>query len=617
MPEIISPSFSYSYYRRFLLFFSLILFKYMVEWAIPRLFMAEIDEHPWTFLDAYRGRFFTTKWPTFPQVLMISADRYPDGPCFTDFEGPDGSKNTKTYAQVLANVKKLAKWMTANGIRKGDKIAVSGKNSPEWGTVYLAALFASGIIVPIDYALHENEMENLIATAQPKMIFIDEDKFDYFSKNSAKIKVLSLSPKYEDVYAYNLEADGDVPENPPAEPDDIAAILFTSGTTGTPKGVMLSHENFISDCYIAQSNFHHGNGDIFYALLPIHHAYTMQAAFINPLSTGAEIVFGKSMAVTKLMRELREGKITVMLGVPLLYNKLLAGIKKGIRAKGPVVAGLMKCLMGFSYFIKKVFNKNPGKVIFKKVLEQANIYTLRVAICGGGPLSPSVFKAYNAAGINFIQGYGLTETSPIVTLTPIEHFKIESVGKDFYPHEEIKILNPDSDGIGEIAIKGPMVMKGYYNMPEETAKMFTEDGFLKSGDIGRLDSEHYLYLCGRAKNIIVTSGGKNVYPEEIEDAFQMYDNVQQIVVQGYKEKEDPTSEAIEALIYPSDLVYNTLGIKRSDSFATDDVKEIIQNDVDSVNRTLQPYARITKVTILEQPMATTTTLKVKRNYSKK
>jgi long-chain acyl-CoA synthetase len=588
----------------------------MVEWAIPRLFMAEKDEHPWTFLDAYRGRFFNTKWPTFPQVLMISADRYPDSPCFTDFEGPDGSKNTKTYAQVLANVKKLAKWMTANGIRKGDKVAVSGKNSPEWGTVYLAALFASGIIVPIDYALHENEMENLIATAHPKMLFIDEDKFDYFSKNSGKIKVLSLSPKHEDVYAYNLEADGDVPENPPAEPDDIAAILFTSGTTGTPKGVMLSHENFISDCYIAQSNFHHGNGDIFYALLPIHHAYTMQAAFINPLSTGAEIVFGKSMAVSRLMKELREGGITVMLGVPLLYNKLLAGIKKGIRAKGPIVAGIMKMLMGLSYIIKKTTGKNPGKFLFKSVLKQANIYTLRVAICGGGPLSSSVFKAYNAAGINFIQGYGLTETSPIVTLTPVEHFKIESVGKDFWPYEEIRIINPDRDGIGEIAIKGPMLMKGYYNMPEETAKMFTEDGFIKTGDIGKLDSEHYLVLCGRAKNIIVTEGGKNVYPEEIEDAFQLYDDVQQITVQGYIMDEDTRSEGIEALIYPSDQVFEKLGVKREDAFASDDVEEILQADVDAVNRGLQPYARISKITVLENPLAMTTTLKVKRNYRK-
>ena len=574
------------------------------------------DIHPWTFLDEYRGRVFNTTWPTFPQVLSISAERYPDSPCFTDFDGPDGAKRTFSYAQVLANVKKLAKWMTANGIRKGDRIAVTGKNSPEWGTVYLAALFASGIIVPVDYALHDNEMDNLIQTAQPKMVFADEDKYDVFKANPGTKKILSLSPRHADTYIYNLEAEGEVPENEPAEPDDTAAILFTSGTTGTPKGVMLSHENFISDCYIAQSNFRHGNGDVFYALLPIHHAYTMQAAFINPLSTGAEIVFGKSMAVSRLMKELREGKITVMLGVPLLYNKLLAGITKGIQEKGSLVAGLMKFLMGLSYLIKKITGKNPGKVLFKTVLQQANIYTLRVAICGGGPLSSNVFRAYNAAGINFIQGYGLTETSPILALNPVDHFKIESVGKDFYPYEEIMILNPDKDGVGEITVKGPMVMKGYYNMTEETAEMFTETGFLKTGDIGRLDSEHYLILRGRAKNIIVTSGGKNVYPEEIEDAFQLYDDIQQITVQSYIEDEHTRSEGIEALIYPGDEIFKKLGVKREEMFASDDVKEIIQGDVDAVNRTLQPYARISKVTILEQPLEMTTTLKVKRNYRK-
>ena len=306
---------------------------------------------PWAFLEQYRGKVFDTDWPTFPQVLTINAERFPDSPCFTDFEGPNGSKNTLTYSQVLNNVKKLASWLTEQGVKKGDKVAVIGKNSPEWGTVYLGTLFASGIIIPLDNGLHENEVENLLNTAKPKIIFSDDERFEALGKLKG-VKVFSLSPKHKDEYVYNLEAKKAVKPNEPATPDDLAAILFTSGTTGTPKGVMLTHENFISDCYIAQSNFHHGNGDVFYALLPIHHAYTMQAAFINPLSQGCEIVFGKSMAVSRLMKELREGKITVMLGVPLLYNKLLAGIKKGIRDKGVIVAIIMKILMGLSYIIK-------------------------------------------------------------------------------------------------------------------------------------------------------------------------------------------------------------------------------------------------------------------------
>lgn len=585
----------------------------MIEWYIMK---NTNNNLPWSFLDSYRGKVFDGEWPTFPQVLRISAERFPDSPCFTDFDGPNASKRSFTYAQVLANAESLSVWLAANGVKKGDRVAVIGKNSPEWAIAYLATLFAGGIVVPIDYALHDKEVDNLLRVSEPKIIFVDEEKYESFARNAGSLKVMSLSPKYPESYVCNLKAAGKIEADREAESGDVAAILFTSGTTGTPKGVMLTHENLISDCYIAQLNFRHHNGDVFYALLPIHHAYTMQAAFINPLSTGAEIVFGKNMAVSRLMRELREGKITVMLGVPLLYNKLLAGIKKGIREKGVLVAGIMRFLMGFSYLIKKLTGKNPGKVLFKAVLQQANIYTLRVAICGGGPLSSSVFKAYNAAGINFIQGYGLTETSPIIALNPVERFKIESVGKDFYPYEEVKIINPDKDGIGEIAVKGPMVMKGYYNMPEETAKMFTDDGFFKTGDVGKIDDERYISLCGRAKNIIVTSGGKNVYPEEIEDAFQLYDNIQQITVQGYIEDNESKSESIEALIYPSDEAFKKLGVERGASFAGYDIRHLIQADVDAVNHTLQPYARITKITILDKPLEMTTTLKVKRNYKK-
>ena len=578
--------------------------------------MASKVKMPWKALDPYRNKVFTTEWPTFPQLIQINVERFGDNPCFTDFEGPNGSKQTLTYKQAFDKIQTLAQWLVENGVKKGDHVAVTGKNSPEWAIVYLATMFASGTVIPLDYGLNETEVQNLIKASEPKIIFVDEEKYDMVQKNNPKLKVMSLTPKKPDTYVYNLKATKEVTMNEPVTPEDLAVILFTSGTTGIPKGVMLTHENLISDSFLAQTQLLILPTDTFYALLPIHHAYTMQAAFICPLSVGAEIVFGKSMSVSRLMKELREGHITVMLGVPLLYNKLLSGIKKGLKEKGPVVSGLMNGLMNFSYGVKKLTKLNPGKVLLKPVLEKANISTLRVAICGGGPLALSVFKGYNSMGINFIQGYGLTETSPIITLNPIEKFKIESVGRSFTPYSEIKILNPDENGIGEICAKGPMIMKGYYNMPEETAKMFTEDGWLKTGDIGKIDKEHYVYLCGRAKNLIVTAGGKNVYPEEIEDAFQLCDDVQQIVVQGYANAEDETAEEIEALIYPSDSVYEELGQKREESYNSPEVTARIQSEVSKVNKTLQPYARITRITILENPLEMTTTKKIKRNYKK-
>ena len=578
--------------------------------------MNEMSKRPWAFLDAWRGKKFTGEWPTLPEMFEITTERFPDRNCLTVFE-PD--RSTLTYRETLAAIKKLAGWLTAHGLKKGTHIAVSGKNSSEWAIVYLAALYAGGTIIPIDYGLHTYEIASLLKTAKPLFFFVDEEKYDYFleeSKSQSFIgEVYSLNGNHADRYVYNLQAEPLATYFPLRE-TDTAAILFTSGTMGNPKGVMLSHRNIVSDCYIAQSHLKIFESDIFYALLPIHHSYTMVAVFIEAISVGAEIVFGKSLVVSRMLRELKEGKITMLLGVPLLFNKLLAGIMKGVRSKGVFVYGIIRFLMGVSYLIKKTTGKNIGKTLFKSVLEKANLTTLRIAISGGGPLSKEVFRAYNEFGIDFVQGYGLTETSPIIALNPKEHFKIESVGSYFHPYMEMKILDPDENGRGEICAKGPMIMQGYYNMPEETAAVLSEDGWFRTGDIGWLDDEKYLYLCGRAKNLIVTSGGKNVYPEEIENAFQMYYNdIEQITVMGYHPENDLTSEEIEVLIYPTDELYKTLNLDRGTPAGDSAAYKRMAAIVEIVNKELLPYQRITKTTILDKPLEMTTTKKVKR-YNK-
>ena len=573
--------------------------------------------NPIKFLDDFRDKDFSGEWPTLAEMLKITVKRFGERNAFTDWDSDDGSKRTYSYNEVYEKVEKLAKWLVQNGVEKGDRIAVSGKNSPEWATVYLAAHFAGAIICPIDYALHDDEIENLLQTAEPKFLFIDFEKFEHFDANQKNCKVYSLNRKNQK-YVYNLEPHGEVELNQfPAE-EDTAAILFTSGTTGVPKGVMLSHKNLVSDAFIAQYHMIIDYNDVFYALLPIHHAYTMLAVFIESICIGAEIVFGKSMAVSRLMKELKEGKITMLLGVPLLFNKLAAGILNGIKQKGKFVYVILKILLEISYIIKKITRINVGHKMFNAVLEKANLNTIRIAICGGGPLAKSVFKLYNQLGIDFVQGYGLTETSPIIALNPVQHFKIESVGKYFVGHMEMKILNPNDDGIGEICVKGPMVMQGYYKMPEETAKMFTSDGWFKTGDLGWLDSENYLMLSGRCKNLIVTEGGKNVYPEEIEDSFQLETDIQQITVRGYIADKNTKSEEIEALIYPADSLYEKLNLVREECPGDDDKKaEVLKNVskiVEKINKKLQPYQKITKITILEKPLEMTTTMKVKRNF---
>jgi long-chain acyl-CoA synthetase len=313
------------------------------------------------------------------------------------------------------------------------------------------------------------------------------------------------------------------------------------------------------------------------------------------------------MAITQIMHDLKTAGVTMFLGVPLLFNKLIAGILRGVREKGILVYGIIRTLMGISGLIKKLTGINPGKKLFHSVLDKASLATIRICISGGGPLAPSVFRKYNQLGIDFVQGYGLTETSPILTLNPIDHYKEESVGR-IIPQVDMKILEPDHRGAGEIAVKGPMVMQGYYEMPEETAEVFTDDGYFRTGDVGYLDGENYLYLTGRAKNLIVSEGGKNVYPEEIENEFQLYGEIGQIMVRGYQTNRHDRVEQIEALVHPDEDFF-----KGENALRADQIEARINEIVSEVNKRLQPYQRISRVTVLEEAMEMTSTKKIKRN----
>ncbi|MFP4331375.1 MAG: AMP-dependent synthetase/ligase [Spirochaetaceae bacterium] len=569
--------------------------------------MPQTKPAPWEFLDEFRGKLFSGDWPTLPELFEITAHRYPERAAFTVYE-PD--RVSLTYSEALKRIVEVAGYLHQRGVLHGDRVAVSGKNSPEWAIAYLAILYAGAVVVPIDYQLSDREVENLLRASDSKLLFVDEEKYDHFAsgRGGYVVPVQSLSAKKE---GYIYELSGSLEGRQPARVDELAAILFTSGTTGRPKGVMLTHRNFVSDCFLAQYNLNIYQTDVFYALLPIHHSYCMLAVFIESFSVGAETVFGKRLAISQVLSDLKEAQVTMFLGVPMLFNKLLNGILGGIRDKGAVVYFIIRTLMAISGVIKKITGKNPGKKLFHTVLDKASLATVRICISGGGPLAPSVFRKYNQLGIDFIQGYGLTETSPILTLNPVERYKEESVGR-VLPEVDMRVLDPDERGAGEIIVKGPMVMEGYYNMPEETAEVFTEDGFFRTGDVGYLDGEHYLYITGRAKNMIVSEGGKNVYPEEIENAFQTYPEVEQILVRGYEEDSTSRVEKIEALVYPSEDFFRSSG--EAGAAATKaEIETRIREVVEEVNKELLPYQRIARTTVLEEPMEMTTTKKIKRH----
>ena len=550
---------------------------------------------------SYQGKKYMGQWPTFREMMEISEERFPDNEAFKAIVP---KVVTFTYKEALKKIREIAYYLVATGAKKGDHIAVTGKNSPEWALAYFAISFAGCIIVPLDYSLHIEDMEKILAFGDVDRIFIDGEKIDEIDKEGKLFKEkISLEPESKG-YKYVLDLTGPETELPKLHAEDTAAMLFTSGTTGTPKGVMLSFSNFMSSTLSSQRLFDVYPTDVFYAILPIHHAYTMTAVLLETVISGASCVFGKRLVTPIMLKELREGKITMLLAVPMLFNKLLAGLMAGVHKQGPFKENLIHFLMGFSGFMKKVFHVNLGKKIFgNMLLSKISLDKMRLCICGGGPLPPSTFKQFNQLGIDFVQGYGLTETSPIININPIEVYIEDSVGIPI-PGVEEKIVSPDEDGNGIIYVRGPQVMKGYYKNDEATEEVLSSDGWLNTGDVGHIDSNGFLYLTGRAKSIIVTEGGKNVFPEEIEDKFQLFNEIEQCCIIPYMINKEMKTEGIRMVIYPTEAYLKEHGMEETSRH--------MEEVVESVNKDLQSYKKITMVTVVDQPLPMTSTKKVKR-----
>jgi long-chain acyl-CoA synthetase len=562
------------------------------------------QEAPWGFLDSYRGRLFQGQWPTIPQMLEITCERFGQNRALTAFEPV---ALVMSWKEVREAARRTAGYLLAQGVRRGDRVALSGKNSPEWAVAYLGTLAAGAIVVPLDHQLGVQEMVSLMRFVEAAAFFAEEEKLEALAGSGVPVQLrLSLAPGRPN-YVLTLRAP-EAPPGGPASEGDTAAILFTSGTTGTPKGVCLSHGNLVADCYLSQANLGILPKDVFYALMPIHHSYTMTAVFLECVSSGAEVVFGQKMVSRQILEDLKRGRVTMFLGVPMLFNRLLIGIRKGIREKGLPAFVLIRALMLGSGLIKKLFHVNPGKKMFGFLLKKVSLENIRICISGGGPLPASTFRQFNQLGIDFVQGYGLTETSPIVTLNPVEHYKETSVGR-VIPQVQMRIREPDAEGRGEILVSGPVVMQGYYRNEAATREVLSEDGWLATGDVGYLDRENYLFLTGRKKSMIVTEGGKNVYPEQIEDLFQLYGEIEQILVRGYLIDRKMKTEGIEAVVYPCAEQLQETGTDPRDREA---VRRRVQAAIDEVNSRLLPYQRIQRLSIVDQAMEMTTTRKIKR-----
>lgn len=565
--------------------------------------------HKWDILKSHPD-LVEGKWPTIPALFEIAVRRFPNNNSFTVIESV---KETYTYKEEYEEIKKAAFLLHAAGLKKGDVVMINGKNSREWATAYFATSYAGCIVTPIDNQMKIERVAELGEFAEVKYVFADEDVLDkleeldnaWFKSIKGKTALKAKTDKYSKIYKLDNEP---LKEMVHLNENDVAAILFTSGTTGNEKGAVLTHANITSDAYQAADGMGVDETDTLYALLPLHHSYCCTAVLIESVLHGAECLFGHGIVVSRMINDMKNGGVTVFMGIPLLYNKLLAGIDKQLKAKGAFTFGMVNALMNYNLWCKVHFGKTPMKNFFNKnILAKLGLDHAKLLICGAGPLAGEVFKKYQALGLNFLQGYGLTETSPILTLNPPEHFKTDSVGKVF-PFVDMIIADKDSDGVGEIRVKGDNICLGYLKDKEHTDELFDENGYLCTGDLGYLDDENYLFLKGRKKNLIVTEGGKNVYPEEIEDMFQLYSDIDQILIRGFQLKPNVPSESIEAVIHPS--------AEYSKGKDKAEIEKHINEIVSEVNKNLVGYKKIEKITILDEAMEVTTTQKIKRRTVK-
>lgn len=540
-----------------------------------------------------------------PELLREAAEKSKDTPAVNYFH--EGWV-TITYGELLNNTKSIASHLMQSGIGKGDRVAILSENRHEWCTAYLSASLAGAVAVPIDAQLGPEEIHTLLADSESKAVFHSLKTKDnlFGALNILPAPFSPVTINFDDARFIDICKTPPLEGYPGIAGEDVASLIYTSGTTGKPKGVLLTHENFISDADAIGQIGIIEPGDNFIAILPYHHTYPFMGNFILPLSLGLTVTFPPSLKGPDLLATIREKGVTILVGVPQLLELIRNGILNRIRQLPGPLPGIMLRVLKLCGEIKKTAGTNAGKVIFKSA-HRALGSQFRFFASGGARLNPEVMQDLEALGFTVLEGYGLTETAPVVTFnSPRLRRKPGSIGKQL-PSVEIKIISPETGEEagaheeGEIVIKGPMVMKGYYKNPEATAQVLKE-GWFASGDLGYKDKEGYIFVTGRLKEVIVLSSGKNIYPEEVEKQYQKVPLIKEICVMGIGEK--GLVESLHAAIVP-DFEY-------AKKAQIGNLQETLKWEIHNVSLRLPQYMRIRGYTVQTDPLPRTPLGKLRR-----
>lgn len=536
---------------------------------------------------------------TFPALFAETIRKYGKRPAMALV-----GENPITYDELNCTINALIAWFEKLGIKPGDKIAILSSSIPNWGISYYAITFMGAIVVPLLPDFHISEIRNVLEHSESRTIFVSDGLRSKISEIDPD--QLSLRIRIEDFTLYNNVKDTDIfiPDAKPirqysVQPDDLAAIIYTSGTTGKSKGVMLSHANICFTALMSNRVQEINENDKFLSVLPLSHTYENTIGLIFPMTRGACIYYlGKVPTPSVLLPTLQVIKPTVMLTVPLIIEKIFRN-----RIKPKFTGNIILRLSIHIPFIRKKMNLVAGRKLMETFGGELRFFGI-----GGAKLNKTVERFLIEAKFPFAIGYGLTETSPLLAGSNPRNLRLQSAGPKMEGIELI-IHNPDRiTGEGEIWAKGPNVMKGYYKEPELTTEIITPDGWLKTGDLGVFDKDGYLYIKGRIRNMIVRSGGENIFPEEIESVINNFSNVADSLVMEKKSK-------LVALVH-----FNREEIKVQQHHLKEENADYLEHEIEKlriellayVNHHVNKFSQIQEVIVMPEPFEKTATQKIKR-----
>lgn len=554
------------------------------------------------------------KFRDIKEMLVKSGEAFGDRPAYIFKTEKVGQFREITHKQFREEINNLGTKLIKMGL-KNKRIAVISENRYEWGVAYLATVAGTGIIVPLDKALPDNEIENLVIRSEVEAIFYSSKYNEVINKikkdQNTKVKYfisMDLEKEEKGIYSQKelIEEGKELIEEGNTEfleskinNEEMGIMLFTSGTTAKSKAVMLSHKNICANLMDIAAVLKVDENDRFLSFLPLHHTFECTTGFLYPISKGSCIAFCEG--IRHIADNIKEYQISVMVSVPILFETMYKKVLKGIEKKGKLET--VKKGIKISNFLLK-FGIDIRKKLFKEIHENLG-GKVRLFVAGGAALDPEAEKGFNELGFKLCQGYGLTETSPVIATEDDKYKKLGSIGKAL-PSIDVKIVDQNEEGIGELVAKGPSRMIGYYNNEEATKETIDEEGWLHTGDLARIDKDGYIFISGRKKFVIVLKNGKNIYPEELENLINKIDGISESFVYG-KPEDDGDYKICAKIVYDKELAKEIYGTTKET-----DLKEIIWKEVKRVNKTMPAYKYVRELTLTDKELIKTTTQKIKR-----